>query len=649
MATFSQWTPFGVALNITAVSATVTRTSATKFAVKINASWETYYSGAKTNYGMTASSGGGSVTLNAFGTKASSGSGSFTGTYDISGNDSAKKTITVTFRNFNNDNGDSATKTVSISVTVPAWTSYTVTYNANGGSGAPGKQTKWMGQSLVLSSTKPTRTGYTFQRWNTKADGSGTSYASGATYNGNAALTLYAVWSVNTYTVTYNANGGNGAPGNQTKKHGETLKLSSTIPTRTDYTFKGWGTSPTATTVSYTAGASYTNNAAITLYAIWELSYTKPRIKNLKVSRSNSSGGFQDDGTDIRVIFDYEIDKDEIPYVYWSFKASTETEWFDTLTAYDSNRDGHIAFGTYSDSESAGKIDLEKTYTWQLIVSDSGGSTTLTGTVSSLNLAIDVRPPDTFSEGDEAKFGVAVGKTAELRGVFDMGLKAKFREGYVAEKLETANGAGVDLNNITKPGWYVGANKATYSNAPKGLSGTFTLEVFNAGLDDNGEYIQLMQRITRCSSDPLEYVRHYFSNAWQPWIRKFGVSLYSNSSGSDGVITLKDYNDEGELVTADLSKFKSIEIYYTDNNGKSGGYTKIHSPQGKDIELHCIEAGSASNTYVRRTRYKLDGGTITPYTDTAAYIILYNNGLIGDHIKGQLIKIYKVIGYEYEM
>ena len=61
MATVSKWTPFGVALNITATGGSVVRKSATQYTVQINASWETHYSGAKTNYGMTASSGGGSL------------------------------------------------------------------------------------------------------------------------------------------------------------------------------------------------------------------------------------------------------------------------------------------------------------------------------------------------------------------------------------------------------------------------------------------------------------------------------------------------------------------------------------------------------------------------------------------------------------
>ena len=49
-----------------------------------------------------------------------------------------------------------------------------------------------------------------------------------------------------------------------------TLTLSSTKPTRDGYIFQGWGTSSTATTVSYAAGASYTANSGTTLYAVWK-------------------------------------------------------------------------------------------------------------------------------------------------------------------------------------------------------------------------------------------------------------------------------------------------------------------------------------------------------------------------------------------
>lgn len=352
MATVSKWTPFGVALDLTATGGTVTRKSATQYTVKINASWETYYSGAQTNYGMTASSGGGSVNLNTFGTKSSSGSGSFTGTYSISGNGSATKTITVTFKNFEEDwQGnvtESATKTVSFSVTVPAWTSYTVKYNANGGGGAPSSQTKWKDQTLTLSSTKPTRTGYTFQGWATSSSGS-VAYTAGANYTANASVTLYAIWKAITYTVKYNANGGNGAPSSQTKTYGKTLTLSSTVPTRssindngtlTTYTFKGWATSATSTSVAYKAGASYTANAAITLYAVW----SKAVSTSMFDVSYNTSGG-SEVISQIKVSGKTLALRDTIPvkngytFAGWGLSADTTTVSYSAGDSYTSDED----------------------------------------------------------------------------------------------------------------------------------------------------------------------------------------------------------------------------------------------------------------------------------------------------------------------
>lgn len=171
---------------------------------------------------------------------------------------------------------------VNTTVSIPALTKYTVSYNANGGSGAPSSQSKYYGKTLTLSSTKPSRTGYTFKGWATSSSGS-VAYASGASYTANASVTLYAVWQANTYTVKYNANGGTGAPSNQTKTHGVTLTLSSTKPTKssttsdgvtTTYTFKGWATSANSSTIAYTAGAKYTANASVTLYAVWSTTTT---------------------------------------------------------------------------------------------------------------------------------------------------------------------------------------------------------------------------------------------------------------------------------------------------------------------------------------------------------------------------------------
>lgn len=377
MATVSKWTPFGVALNITATGSNIVRKSATQFTVKINASWEAYWDGAKTNYGMTVSSGGGSATINTFNTNSSSGSGSFTGTYSISGNGSATKTVTVTFENYEEDwQGnitDSATKTVSFSVAVPAWTSYAVKYNANGGSGAPSSQTKWKDQTLKLSTIVPTRAGYAFRGWSTSANGSVT-YSHGANYTANASITLYAIWEAVTYTIKYNANGGHGAPSSQTKTYGKTLTLSSTMPiktsiedngTVTEYVFKGWATSPDSISVAYKSGASYTVNASSTLYAVWRetvslnlydisyntnggsdvISQTKTKGETIKLrdvipvknGYTFAGWGLSADSTTASYYAgsNYNYDEDVVLYAIW-------TPWSHTVTFDANGGDGNV-------------------------------------------------------------------------------------------------------------------------------------------------------------------------------------------------------------------------------------------------------------------------------------------------------------------
>ena len=82
----------------------------------------------------------------------------------------------------------------------------TITYNANGGSGAPGSHTYTYASSGTtnLSSTKPTRTGYTFLGWSLSSTATSASYSAGQSWNLNnqGDYTLYAVWQINNYTIT---------------------------------------------------------------------------------------------------------------------------------------------------------------------------------------------------------------------------------------------------------------------------------------------------------------------------------------------------------------------------------------------------------------------------------------------------------------
>ena len=288
------------------------------------------------------------------------------------------------------------TKSASGSLSVSAKTSYTITYNANGGSGAPSKQTKWYGTNITLSSSKPARTGYSFQGWATSSSGS-VKYAAGATYSSNASVTLYAVWKANTYTVSYNANGGSGAPSNQTKTYGVNLTLSSTKPTRTNYNFLGWGTSADSTTVAYSAGGTYTSNSAITLYAIWELAYVLPRLTNFTAQRSTSSGAASETGTYVKVTFSWATDR-TVSAINVQYKLQSASSWT-SKTISASGTSGNVS------TVIGGSISTESSYVVRAYVSDSGGTTYSEG----VSISTVIYPIDVKSGGK----GVAFGKVAE--------------------------------------------------------------------------------------------------------------------------------------------------------------------------------------------------------------------------------------------
>ena len=293
----------------------------------------------------------------------------------------------------------------STSVTIPALTSYTISYNANGGSGAPSSQTKYYGKSITLSSTKPTRTGYTFKGWATSSSGS-VAYDPGDTYTSNSKVTLYAVWTPVTYSVQYNANGGSGAPSSQTKTYNVTLTLSSTKPTRASYNFKGWSTSASSSVVSYQPGGSYSSNAAVTLYAVWELAYTRPRIDNLSVERCNSSGEIIDDGTYALVKFTWASDQTI---------SSVRIECtYDGDIVASKNVSSSGTSGSVSAIVGDNKLSNELTYTVRVTVTDASGSSDRFKTLNGLVFTIDA-----LAGGK----GVSFGKPAEIEGYADFAYK----------------------------------------------------------------------------------------------------------------------------------------------------------------------------------------------------------------------------------
>ncbi|MBO4309025.1 MAG: InlB B-repeat-containing protein [Clostridia bacterium] len=85
----------------------------------------------------------------------------------------------------------------------------------------------------------------------------------------NRTVVVNFYYTLQEYTVTYDANGGEGAPASQKKYYGVSLTLSDTVPVRGGYAFAGWATNSWSNTVSYASGDAYTENSDCTLYAVW--------------------------------------------------------------------------------------------------------------------------------------------------------------------------------------------------------------------------------------------------------------------------------------------------------------------------------------------------------------------------------------------
>ena len=121
---------------------------------------------------------------------------------------------------------------------------YTVRFDANGGTGEMAAQSITYNRATALPAAGVRRAGYEFAGWNTRADGSGRGYADRASVTNLAAegktATLYAQWELNSYTVTYDANGGSGAMAAQTVTAGRAFRLARNAYTRDGCEFAGW-------------------------------------------------------------------------------------------------------------------------------------------------------------------------------------------------------------------------------------------------------------------------------------------------------------------------------------------------------------------------------------------------------------------------
>lgn len=493
----------------------------------------------------------------------------------------------------------------SSSISIPAKTSYTISYNANGGSGAPGSQTKWAGTNITLSSTKPTRTGYSFLNWLSSAQN--TTFNPGATYSYDASTTMKAQWKANTYTVSYNANGGSGAPSSQTKTHDVTLTLSSTSPTRTNYNFKGWGVSSSSTTASYQPGGSYTSNASITLYAIWELAYTPPRITDMTVDRCDSNENFSDEGKYAVVTFSWATDK-AVSKIEIAYKTEDATSFGTPETITSSGTSGTIS------KLIGGSLDTETGYDVQVTVYDSVGISSDTRSLAPTAYIIDVKA------GGK---GIAFGKPADTDDLFEVEYPAQFNKSIILkEKSVRAKRCIVgNASSTTTLPWYKFASisySGTGSQDRKQISFQVTCNFNNyvySGIlnvwfrtTTSGTYnIGDIVIESDTGLTPSNFVLAHGSGNYELWVKipytwSYVTFEVISEASMDRVV---DHNDEWTLYDVKTAGYASAP---------TSGYTQITATRGLLDRVYPV--GSIYVAYNHTSPASLFGGTWTRMNNT---------------------------------
>ncbi|MEE1303536.1 MAG: InlB B-repeat-containing protein [Agathobacter sp.] len=175
------------------------------------------------------------------------------------------------------------TKTGSITL-YAIWkaNTYYISFNGNGQTaGTTARKTMTYNKADTLTSNGFTKTGYYFSKWNTKADGTGSSYANNATVKNlsatnNATVALYAIWNPNPYSIIFIGNGHtSGTTARKEMTYDKADKLTKLGYLKKGYSFVNWNTKPDGTGTSYGESATVKNLTSIKdgivyLHAIWK-------------------------------------------------------------------------------------------------------------------------------------------------------------------------------------------------------------------------------------------------------------------------------------------------------------------------------------------------------------------------------------------
>lgn len=260
--------------------------------------------------------------------------------------------------------------------------------------------------------------------------------------------------------------------------------------------------------LEYEAGANYTNNAAITLYAVWELAYVPPRITDVHIDRCNSNGTLADDGSYVKIEFKWASDYPFKGYAI-SYRINSTNNWFTVPTEIYTPEplySGSISRVFEDASGHLVSFDIESEYDIGITVADTNGYSKITRRLPPMSFIIDIL------KGGK---GIAFGRPATLENTFEVDFDAKFDK-PMTDRFGDAVENGLVRSMNEDPDTTLEHIIITSTNTPISGEKMYVVTYF---YNEKSTGTARMQVAYPYMENGSQYQRYYYYGAWSPWRR----------------------------------------------------------------------------------------------------------------------------------
>ena len=442
---------------------------------------------------------------------------------------------------------------------------YTIHYAGNGyDGGSTASSTHTYDEAKALTANGYTRTGYTFDGWNTNADGSGTPYTDKQSVKNlksadGDAITLYAQWKVNNYDLTYDPNKGTLPSGTVNPKGLDYNAEYGTLPsaTRTGYNFNGWFTAATGGTK--VSASTKMQAKDTTIYAQWTpITYSITyNLNGGKVSAANPST--------------YTIESANFTLNNPSKTGYTFSGWTGTGLGSATNT-VTISKGSTGNREYTANWKANS-YSYNIVYKSSSGAQLGTATVSKDFGTTNAITPKAFTGYTSPANQTVVWDSTTAKTITFTYTPITYTISY------TMNGG---TNNTNNPSSYTIETATITLKDPSKSNATFL-----GWTGANGSTAQSGVTIAKGSTGNKSYTAN-----WRAWVNQFRCRYWGDYSG---------WTDTAHTATSE--KQVSTRTMYRNWGGWSGWITTAHT-------------ATSEKQVSTRTTYQ-NWGSWTSYSDTA--------------------------------